>query len=27
VIWLFGLIAVVRLWQADSTAYFRPPRP
>jgi hypothetical protein len=27
VIWLFGLIAVVRLWQAASTAYFKAPRP
>ena len=27
VIWLFGLIAVVRLWQATSTAYFKAPRP
>jgi hypothetical protein len=27
VIWLFGLIAVVRLWQANSTAYFKAPRP
>jgi hypothetical protein len=27
VIWAFGLIAVIRLWQAASTAYFRPPRP
>jgi hypothetical protein len=27
VIWLFGLIAVVRLWQAVSTAYFKAPRP
>jgi uncharacterized membrane protein (UPF0136 family) len=26
VIWLFGLIAVVRLWQAASTAYFKAPR-
>jgi uncharacterized membrane protein (UPF0136 family) len=26
VIWLFGLIAVVRLWQATSTAYFKAPR-
>jgi hypothetical protein len=26
VVWLFGLIAVVRLWQAASTAYFKPPR-
>jgi hypothetical protein len=25
VIWLFGLIAVVRLWQATSTAYFKAP--
>jgi hypothetical protein len=27
VIWLFGLIAVVRLWQAACTAYFKAPRP
>ena len=27
VIWLFGLIAAVRLWQAASTAYFKAPRP
>lgn len=27
VIWVFGLIAVVRLWQAASTAYFKAPRP
>ena len=27
VIWAFGLIAVIRLWQAASTAYFKPPRP
>ena len=27
VIWLFGLIAVVRLWQGASTAYFKAPRP
>jgi uncharacterized membrane protein (UPF0136 family) len=26
VIWLFGLIAVVRLWQAASTAFFKAPR-
>ena len=26
VIWLFGLIAVVRLWQAASTAFFEAPR-
>jgi hypothetical protein len=26
VIWLFGLIAVVRLWQAVSTAFFKAPR-
>ncbi len=26
VIWLFGLIAVVRLWQAASTAYFKAAR-
>ena len=26
VIWLFGLIAVVRLWQAASSAYFKAPR-
>jgi uncharacterized membrane protein (UPF0136 family) len=26
VIWVFGLIAVVRLWQAASTAYFKAPR-
>ena len=26
VIWLLGLIAVVRLWQAAPTAYFRTPR-
>ncbi len=27
VIWAFGLIAVIRLWQAASSAYFRAPRP
>jgi uncharacterized membrane protein (UPF0136 family) len=27
VIWASGLIAVVRLWQAASTAYFKAPRP
>ena len=27
VIWAFGLIAVIRLWQAASTAYFKAPRP
>jgi hypothetical protein len=27
VIWLLGLIAVVRLWQAASTAYFKAPGP
>jgi hypothetical protein len=27
VIWAFGLIAVIRLWQAASTAYFKGPRP
>ncbi len=26
VIWAFGLIAVVRLWQAASTVYFKAPR-
>jgi len=26
VIWLFGLIAVVRLWQATSSAYFKAAR-
>jgi len=26
VIWLFGLIAVIRLWQAASTAFFKAPR-
>ena len=26
VIWLLGLIAVVRLWQATSSAYFKPAR-
>jgi hypothetical protein len=26
VIWAFGLIAVIRLWQAASTAFFRAPR-
>ena len=26
VIWLLGLIAVVRLWQAASSAYFKPAR-
>jgi Beta-lactamase len=27
VIWLLGLIAVIRLWRAASTAYFKAPRP
>ena len=27
VIWAFGLIAVIRLWQAASSAYFKAPRP
>ena len=27
VIWLLGLIAVIRLWQAASSAYFKAPRP
>jgi hypothetical protein len=27
VIWGLGLIAVIRLWQATSTAYFKAPRP
>lgn len=27
VIWALGLIAVIRLWQAASSAYFKAPRP
>lgn len=27
VIWAFGLIAVIRLWQAASSTYFKAPRP
>lgn len=27
VIWALGLIAVIRLWQATSSAYFKAPRP
>ena len=27
VIWAFGLIAVIRLWQAASSAFFKAPRP